>query len=500
MKEGVSMNLESVHLVSQDGHYFLIDSRSLKPVILSSKAYDMLYAYKNGTDICKLKENFGSELVDEIFNEIETLRGKSIISDLKKNYYEDAENTILQINSRNYFLQEAMFMVAQDCNMACKYCYGGSSGQFNSKGLMSRQLAEEFLNYFLSVGGNIPYQKIIFLGGEPLLNMDVISYIVELWEKYKSKYNGRKLVFSLTTNGTLLTPEIVEYIKKKEIGIGISLDGPRDMHNANRVLINGQGSFDNVMDSITLLRKYDMPISIRCTVSRYTDLDRLFGFFEEHNFDNTYIEMVDYLTLHPEKDYQIDLDTYKEFEEKHRKLISKGYKASITDESDTFTGKQMSIAYKSARCGMENTSSFVCGAGRWIAAFGIDGKIYPCQKFVGKESYSIGNVQTGVDLEKVKSLYNNFLEANRSCDSCWAVFKCKRRCINQKATMDGGFKQLPEQVCDIYRESIASTIISSLELMNHMKNNRCKMEDAFLKYNTQQMMREYFQAKEGSYE
>ena len=64
------------------------------------------------------------------------------------------------------------------------------------------------------------------MGGEPLLNFSTIKHIVDFWENIKIQFPGRKVTFSFTTNGTLFTPEIIEYVKEKQIGVTVSLDGP----------------------------------------------------------------------------------------------------------------------------------------------------------------------------------------------------------------------------------------------------------------------------------
>jgi radical SAM additional 4Fe4S-binding domain len=469
MKDGVYMNLDTIHLVNQKGHFFLIDSHRCKTVLLSEKAYQILNAYKNGIEISKLSKDFSPALVDSILNQLETLRDKNTIAEDKTDYYKKTKNAISKLaDQKSLALTEGVFMVAHDCNLQCRYCYGGTSGSFQSKGFMSRQMAEEYLHYFLSTGSGKPYQKIVFFGGEPTLNMDVVAYIIELWEKWKHNYNGRKLRFSMTTNGTLLTPEIIEYLKCKEIDINISLDGPEGIHNANRVFADGQGTFDKVMEGINLLRKYEMHFTVRSTVCRNVDYDQLFEFFDKQNFKQTYLVAVGYPELFPQKDYQMDAGSFLEFTEKHQQIISEGCKSIIDGDEDSFNGKQMNNAFKNIKYKGKEIP-FVCGAGSWSAAFGIDGYIYPCHRFVGEKPYHIGNIKQGIDIGRVMMFYNNFLDASKSCDSCWAVSMCGHRCFRQKATGDGGFEQIPEKICDVYRVSYASTIISYAELMNQKK-------------------------------
>jgi radical SAM additional 4Fe4S-binding domain len=468
----VFMNLDAIHLVNLYDQFFLIDSHVCKPVLISAKAYQILNAYKNGVELIKLHEEFGKTLVDSIVKEIASLREKNIISDTNNDFYSMAKSVISQLSERKKpSLTDGVFMIAQNCNMACKYCYGGNAGSYNSKGLMSRQMAKDFLCYFLSTGEDRPYQNVVFFGGEPLLNMDVIVYIIELWEKWKFKYKGRKLKFSLTTNGTLLTPKITEYIKKKEISISISLDGPEEIHNAYRVFPDGQGSFSKVMEGIGLLRKYKIPFSVRSTACRYNYSDDIFNIFDEQNFDNVGIEPVTYPSLYPKKDYQMDAAALSKFSSKYRELKQQGCIDIINDKKDSFKGKLTSASIMNIRS-RNKEAPFKCMAGIGIAAFDINGDIYPCQRFVGNKPFQIGSVRQGIDMEKVATILNNFLEASKSCNSCWAVSICGCKCLNQKATMNGDFEQIPEQICNIYREDYASALITFKDLINHEKSNK----------------------------
>ena len=127
-------------------------------------------------------------------------------------------------------LVEGVFLVSQSCNMKCRYCYG-ESGEFGNKGFMDKKMAEEYFRLFLKLGGSLKLQKVRFLGGEPFMNFPIIQYIVSLWEEWKKDYPSKTVLFSVTTNGTMFTDEILRYIAEKKISITISLDGPETIQN-----------------------------------------------------------------------------------------------------------------------------------------------------------------------------------------------------------------------------------------------------------------------------
>jgi len=127
--------------------------------------------------------------------------------------------------------------VTHDCNLSCIYCYQ----KHNTKHRMSYDTAKKCIDWIFH---NIPDYaegvEIGFIGGEPLLEFDLLKNIVSYT---CNKYHGKDFIFFLTTNGTVLNDEMKEWfsIRKNCFVLGLSLDGARETHNANRC-----GSFDMI--------------------------------------------------------------------------------------------------------------------------------------------------------------------------------------------------------------------------------------------------------------
>jgi len=469
------MNLHKISLVEKENIFFLMDGCTCDPFVINHNAYTILSALKKGTDKKKLIEDFGEAIVTNTLKSLQTLQ-KSDNDHDRLLHYEDACKTISNFRNEKISLLQCLLMVVQSCNLACSYCYGGDSGQYHMKGFMSKSMAEKCFHYFLSNSPDNMDIKLLFVGGEPLLNMEVIEHVIDLWEKLKYKYPYKKLSFALTTNGTLLTPSITAYLIEKKVSLAISLDGPEDIHNRNRIFKNGQGTFNSVMAGIELLRMYKAPFVVRVTISRHTDLDRLFDFLGKQNFDATYISTVDYPMLKPDKDYQLDMDAYNQLSKKQQELLHDGCRDILEGKKGTFQAKQMGIAYHRMIRRNKAGFPFKCLAGWHICTFGIKGDIYLCQSFVGNERFCLGNVNKGIDKEKVVKLYMDFLNASRMCDSCWALPMCERSCFYQKAKPAGGFDSIPEDICNIYRDNIASMMVRTAELQKHKYGSKTNQD------------------------
>ena len=467
------MNLDGINLVEYNAKYMIVDYWAKKPVIISKRVYEIIMKIKSGMPISLIQKSYDSYLVDTVLNTLDNLKTRKVLDFSNKDFYTECKNAMNQYNEQEIDILEGNIMISQDCNMACRYCYGGTSGTYNKRGLMSIEMGEECFRYILSCGKSRAFQKTVFFGGEPLLNMPVIRHIVLTWEKIKNQYHGKEMYFTLTTNGTLLTSEIVEFFKEYNIIVNISLDGPKEIHDSNRILANGKESFEKVIQGIDLLRKFGLPISIRSTITKGTDLHKLQNFFEQENFDVYSIDMVDYPLLCPKKSFQFDLNSYDDFLKQQREVVRIGCEDIYKGDKNSFSSKQMSSSYQ--RANNNNEYPFLCGAGNWFIAIGLDGYIYPCTRLVGNEKFRIGDVYNGLCKNSMIKLWEEFLEVSNNCNSCWAASRCHGRCFHQK-------------LCDIYKESIADSLLFTIEMKKYMEEKKDDFQEAILRYNANHMM------------
>jgi uncharacterized protein len=144
--------------------------------------------------------------------------------------------------------------VTERCNMRCRYCaYSGHyRGQrTHSDRDMPFKIASKAIEHFVP---NMSENACLsFYGGEPLLKMDLIREIID----HAESLTDRKIKYSMTTNGTLLSPEIARYLKEKDFTLMVSLDGPREVHDRYRVYKTGKGSFDKIMKNLRHFKSLD---------------------------------------------------------------------------------------------------------------------------------------------------------------------------------------------------------------------------------------------------
>jgi len=112
---------------------------------------------------------------------------------------------------------------------------------------MSWDIAKKSIDFMLSHSADANAIDVSFYGGEPLLNPDLITKCMDYTLK---KAEGKLVSFHVTTNGSLLTDEIIEALLKSNSKITVSLDGPKEIQDKNRKTICGEGTFDLVFDNI----------------------------------------------------------------------------------------------------------------------------------------------------------------------------------------------------------------------------------------------------------
>ena len=153
------------------------------------------------------------------------------------------------------------------CNLDCKYCFFLSKEMLypGSRFRMANELLDTYIRQLIESHVRAPEVNIAWQGGEPtLMGLDFFKLSVEYAEKYRRP--NQQIVFTIQTNGTRLDDEWGAFFKQHNFLVGISIDGPREMHDTYRVNKGGQGSFDQVMRGLETLKKNQVDFNILCTV------------------------------------------------------------------------------------------------------------------------------------------------------------------------------------------------------------------------------------------
>ncbi|MCD6464278.1 radical SAM protein, partial [Candidatus Woesearchaeota archaeon] len=162
----------------------------------------------------------------------------------------DPEPFIAFCNNKK--IESIVLNVTEACNFRCKYCiYSGLYKGERTHSFKSMNLDTALKSLDVLLPHTSDLLVVSFYGGEPLLNFNLIKAVTEYLDK-NLKGSSKKLVYSLTTNGSLLARHL-DFLIEKEFQIAVSIDGPKALHDSRRLYVNGRKSFDDVYSNIELL-------------------------------------------------------------------------------------------------------------------------------------------------------------------------------------------------------------------------------------------------------
>ena len=331
-------------------------------------------------------------------------------------------------------LNTMVLNVTNKCNLACTYCYEYGDDkivdtQYGSQPkFMSEDTAEESVEFLLAESQGQPIAHLTFFGGETLLNFPLLQKTVA-YARRRAAEESKRIEFSLTTNATLLRPEIIQWLADNQIGVTISIDGPKPVQDGLRVFHNGKGTYDVVLPKIKdLIDKHrSRPIGARVTLTQknmnvieiFRHLTEEIGFWDVGLAPVTTQDQRDYAITPESKD-----DMLRQFEE----LANEWLECALKDEHHGFSNVKDTI--EEIHKGV--SKAYGCGAGLGLMGVATDGDVSLCHRFAGSPEHTIGTVKDGVDREKQeKFLVDHHIASKTDCHTCWARPICSGGCYHE---------------------------------------------------------------------
>ncbi|MBI5821379.1 MAG: radical SAM protein [Verrucomicrobia bacterium] len=415
---------------------------------------------------CSIKEaraqlltdgRFSSEVVDSVAREA-ALLAKHGLFDVPD--YSITTKTLEQQLNERYSTSwtKLELALAETCNLACKYCYCGTCREIvPNQGLMSETVARQAITWLFAVSGRNKNVSITFFGGEPLLNKPVLRFAINYSQRL-AKLHGKKVSYSMTTNGTLLDEEVIGYIKRYNFGLMVSLDGPPEIHDAQCPTRGGRGSFDMAAAGIKKLMARRRAVTVRCTMTHPVPrMLNLIKFFEAFGFTRIVLGRA-VNPMHPSLADCTEDDLAECDRQEREELIPWMLEKLAAGETPKYFPYASFIAEQEKDTRTSEASPFKCGACRGTTTVGADGTLYPCHRYVGMQAWRIGNITDGPDEKRCKQFWRDYRASiDHHCESCWLWMQCKGPCPWEISRADGSFCK-PHRHCDLvkrYAESAA---------------------------------------------
>ena len=320
------------------------------------------------------------------------------------------------------------FQVTDDCCCACTYCYQGNKGHKK----MTKEVAKKAVDllfelYDKNEGTFINHETkaiiLDFIGGEPLMNIEIIDYICEYFMSICLERNHPWLYTwraSMISNGKYyFEPKVQEFLTKfrGKVSFGITIDGPKEIHNECRIYHDGTGNFDDAYKAMMHYRKNysDAPdTKVTLCPENLHNMNKIVKFFVEHD-----IKII-HANCAFEPEYSIE--DAKLYYQELKKMAD--YLLELFDE--TVVSLFEDIKFQPLT---PNHNGNWCGGTGGMLAFDPDGIAYPCLRYMpsslGKDVPPLicGSVDEGIfekpEHKALKEYLDSITRRSQSTDECW---------------------------------------------------------------------------------
>ncbi len=372
-------------------------------------------------------------------NEINILKTNGIIINSKE-YDHKAMNEVCKTVNENIKNKISLMYIIpnNNCNLKCKYCFIGKLNNKNPK-QMEFNTAKNAIDKFAKHLNQIKLEKgeIVFYGGEPLINFELIKECIEY-----SKENHYNFKYSIVSNGTLINEEIAEYIHENNIGLGISIDGPKNITDKNRVFEKENSSvYDIVTKKIDLLKEKNVEFGLSITIAQEF-LDSQDDFIEW--IKQLDVKGISYNLMH----YTSKTKEWKKYYKEATKFIIKSnnelYKLGFRE--DRIKRKYYAFYerdFKYSDCGARGGNQITIKP---------NGDITICHGYWNTEENEIGNINdiniTEIFNKKNYKKWNNNIPINNNyCKNCNALFICGGGCAMQSKALFNSENKIDKGFC-----------------------------------------------------
>ena len=442
---------ERIHKFKQADSFILLDVNSGAVHVVDEMIYDIMDVFDGANDravVDALGAKYPRAELSEALEELHELMalGELFAPDI------DVPPTF----SQKGLVKSLCLMVAQDCNLRCKYCFGDGGNYGMERAVMSPEVGCRAVDFLIEGSGPRKHCEIDFFGGEPLLNMKTIKKVTEHIRK-REKETGKIFKLTLTTNGMLLNDANIAWLNENDFSLVLSLDGRRETNDAMRPDVGGHGTYERIVENFR-----------RCLASRaggdwdyrgvYTYLR---GTYTKRNLDFT----EDVLSMHDAgfnilsvepvvlKDSPLALmeEDLPRIREEYDRLAAAYMERHRAGRGFFFFHFNMDLS--NGPCVAKRLSG--CGAGHEYFAVAENGDLYPCHQFVGRKRYKLGSIYDGVTDEELPPYFRESHVLNKEkCADCWARFFCSGGCHANADLFHGDIRKPYEVGCEIQKKRL----------------------------------------------
>lgn len=337
------------------------------------------------------------------------------------------------------------------CNLRCDYCFIYKyERNFGETVHMTMDTFKRVVPWLGMVSGPNREMTIHFFGGEPLVAFPFIKEAVE-WANEYLKGTGKKMKWGVTSNMTLITDEVNEFLKEHNFNVLVSIDGMSKSHDKHRVREDGSGSWDAAikgLDKVLEWKKDGKMPTLRWTITP----DTIKGLYEGTKY---FVEEKGFMNIAHEMVYEAEWDdkTLKQLEAELTKAIPfmiKKLKNGIRLDLKSYRDGMRAFTLK-------QRMSDRCGLAKGDCGMDVDGNVFNCHRFVDQMDHYLGNINDGLDYPKMAKINSSWSHDKitpwsgdkSDCNVCIARNMCNAGCLAVNYDTTGSIYKVPKSFCDI---------------------------------------------------
>ena len=351
--------------------------------------------------------------------------------------------------------------LTHDCTLRCRYCYAGRKYAHAMSQATAQRGMELGLDEAARIGCGL---DVSFFGGEPLLEWNLLQFCHEYLSRRAEEVNI-PVRYGITTNGTLLTQDKLEWMAARDFLIGLSLDGSPAMHDTNRRFADGRGSHAAVMQALERINAFPkLRSKVICVVNP-----------ANHHYLRSGVR---WLHEHYRGNIGLNFDYWSEWTDAQFESLTRELEGMVSDITDSYRiGQPMRVEAIDGKirshlyAGKEFCNH--CRIGEQEIAVSVDGKLFPCSRMVGvgdEPEITFGDVRSGIDRAKQHYYIATRGNATPECRICALRRRCTNTCGCTNYAGTGRINHVSPFLCNL-QQTLIRQADSMAETLYQEKNS-----------------------------
>lgn len=389
-------------------------------------------------------------------------------------YFQNGTQLGLKTNERMSTFTQKMnphifnVYLSQSCNMACRYCFnqGGTFGADSS--VMSVETAQDTLAFLTKIVRSGGHEKISvnLFGGEPLLAPKAAYVLARGLQDLNNQHVNTRVHLLLSTNGTIYNKEIFDIFAEQPgiSTVAISLDAFKETHDKNRLFANPKqgSSYDAVHANLKQMIQERIPYSVTCIVPHPYNFVSASQKLHELGVGCTEVKELNHHIYGKKalpdvfnRDFQCWRENYIAYCDYYLTYLETNDPIEHVDRHALIRDYAHKLGHN-----RQARSNLACGAADIKIGISSQGALFPCESFIEREQFTLGDVRSGFNEEKFNRIETMLLQNGQhrldddSCKECFAKLICGGGCYAESFDQYGDLRPRQGVFCEFTREAV----------------------------------------------